>query len=303
MVQLASELAPASSAKAAAAPRRQLSWFGVLPYFAFVAMFLVWPTLSVVWQAIHDKGGGLTFRHLHEALTGQGSQYSHALHNSLLLSAVTAVIGGIVGLVCAYALVTLQRPRWMKGFVTTFSGVASQAGGVSLAFMFIAAFGFQGLITKFLRDHFHYDLTTHGYSLLTFRGLEFVYLYFQIPLMVLLMLPSIEGLRPAWSEAAAGLGASRLKYWLRVGLPILWPSILGGMVLLFANAFSAYATAYALTTGQVNLIPIQIGFFMQGNVLDDPQLGNALAVIMIVVIALAIVAYQLLRRRSSRWLR
>ena len=270
-----------------------------MPYFAFVGMFLLVPTAVIAWNSVHDSSG-FTTAHLRRATTGQ---FRNAFWTSTRLSATTAIVGGILGTVVAYALVSIRRPRWLKGFVTTFSGVASQMGGIPLAFAFIATLGAQGVVTRFLREQLHFDIATHGWSLFTFNGLSVVYLYFQIPLMVLVMLPAVEGLRPAWREAASNLGATRTQYWRMVGLPILGPAIAGGMVLLFANSFSAYATAYALTTGTVNLVPVQIGFFVSGNVLDDKQLGNALAFGMIVVIAAAIGLYQLLQRRTGRWLR
>ena len=169
--------------------------------------------------------------------------------------------------------------------------------------MFIATVGAQGFVTKTLNTWFHFKITDHGFSLYTFRGVALVYMYFQIPLMVIVMLPAIEGMKVQWREAAEGLGASRFQYWLRVGFPVLLPAALSGIILLFANAFSAYATAYALTSGQVNLVPIQIGFFLSGNTLDDPGLGFSLAFWMIVVVSSAIVLYNVLRRRTSRWQR
>ncbi len=294
------ELETVETTAVVAKRRPPLAWIGTVPYFAFIALFLLWPTVTVAWQSIRNPDGSLTAKHLHNAVSGQ---FFRAFVTSTQLSAITAVLGGLIGVVCAYALVSLQRPRWLKGFVTTYSGVASQMGGVPLAFAFIATLGAQGFVTKFLRDSVHFNLASHGFSLFTFRGLVVVYLYFQIPLMVLVTLPAVEGLRPAWREAASNLGATRRQFWRMVGIPILLPAILGGMVLLFANAFSAYATAYALTSGQVNLVPVQIGFFVSGNVLSDKQLGNALAFVMIVVIAVAIGIYQLLQRRTARWLR
>ena len=289
----------ARPAKRDTARKGSFAWLGVMPYFVFVGMFLMWPTLSLGWHSIHDSSG-FTFTHIHTAISGQ---YYRAFVTSTKLSAISALIGGVIGTMTAYAIVSIQRPKWLKALVTTFSALAAQMGGIALAFAFIATLGFQGLVTKFLRESLHFDLADHGFSLFTLTGLVVVYLYFQIPLMILVMLPAVEGLKPAWSEAAANLGASRWQYWRRVGIPILGPAMAGGIVLLFANAFSAYATAYALTTGQINLVPIQIGFFVSGNVLNDPELGNALSFVMVLVIATAIVLYQLLQRRSAKWLR
>ena len=143
----------------------------------------------------------------------------------------------------------------------------------------------------------------HGFSLFTKTGIEIVYLYFQIPLMILVIAPAIDGLRREWREAASGLGASSFQFWRHIGVPILMPSLLSAMVLLFGNAFAAYATAYGLTGGSIGLVPIVIGFFLSGDVLDNPHLGQALSFGMFVVLGLMMLAYIPLQKISSRWMR
>lgn len=270
-----------------------------MPFLLFVFVFLIWPTIVITMEAFKDADGQTSLANVTKAMRGE---YRRSFITTAQLSMLTALVGGLIGGLLAYAITTLERPRFLKKAVTTFSGVASQLGGVPLAFAFIAALGTQGMITLFFKDHLNINLLDYG-SIYTFRGVAIVYLYFQIPLMVIVMLPSIEGLKATYREAAENLGASRIRYWVHVGLPLLAPAALSGVVLLFANAFSAYATAYALTAGQVNLVSIQIGFFLQGNVLDDPALGYSLAFWMIVFMALSILAYQLLQRRTSKWLR
>ena len=279
--------------------RRSWSWLGVMPFLLFVFVFLIWPTVVIAMEAFKNADGQASIANVTKAMRGE---YRRSFITTAQLSIITALIGGLIGGLLAYAITTLERPRFLKKAVTTFSGVASQLGGVPLAFAFIAALGTQGMITLFFKDHLKINLLDYG-SIYTFRGVAIVYLYFQIPLMVIVMLPAIEGLKATYREAAENLGASRVRYWIHVGLPLLAPAALSGVVLLFANAFSAYATAYALTAGQVNLVSIQIGFFLQGNVLDDPALGYSLAFWMIVFMALSILAYQLLQRRTSKWLR
>jgi putative spermidine/putrescine transport system permease protein len=181
--------------------------------------------------------------------------------------------------------------------------VAANFAGVPLAFAFIATLGTLGIVTKFLSDHFGINLYQHGFSLFTFTGVSVVYLYFQIPLMILVIAPALDGLRPEWREASANLGGSAFHYWRYVGIPVLLPSILGAMILLFGNAFSAYATAYALTGGAINLVPLLIGQNIGGDVLSNPHLSQALAFGMIVVISITMAIYALLQRRVSRWTR
>jgi putative spermidine/putrescine transport system permease protein len=275
-----------------------VSVLGLLPFFAFVGVFLLWPALSVVRSAVTGDDG-VTGEFLGEAMSGQ---YRRSFEYSIRLSVVTALLGGLVGTALAYAVATLARPRWLRRAMTAWSGVAANLGGVPLAFAFIAALGTQGLVTKLL-DGLGLDIIGAGFRISDFWGLVTVYLYFQIPLMVLVMGPAIDGLRPTWREAAANLGASGPAYWRHVAVPILAPSAVGGLLLLFANAFSAYATAYALSS-QANIVPLQIRFVLQGNVITgEEDLGFALATWMIVIMAVVVVGNVLLQRRTARWLR
>jgi len=278
--------------------RRLPDWVGIVPFLLTAFLFLIWPAYAVVLQAFQRADGGFT---LDNIATAAEAQYRSAFLTSALLSLVTAVIGGVIGTLLTYAVSTLERPRFLKSAMSTFSGVASQFGGVPLAFAFVASIGSAGLLTSLL-SKIGLDLYGAGFSLLSFWGLAIVYLYFQIPLMLIIMTPAVEGLRKSWREAAEGLGASTFQYWARVGIPLLTPAFIGGVVLLFANAFAAYATAQVLTSGSVNLVPIQIGYFVQGNVFaGKSQVGYALALGMIVVVSIALAINIVLQRRVSRW--
>ena len=252
----------------------------------------------MVAGAFKSKDGSFTWANMH-LLTK--SPYIDAYKTSIEVSLVTAAIGGLLGLAIAYAAIREGTPRWIRSMLTTFSGVAANFGGIPLAFAFIATLGTIGIATQFMRDHLGYDPYAHGFTLFSKTGVEIVYLYFQIPLMVLVIAPAIDGLRREWREAASNLGANGLQFWRYVGVPVLMPSILGATILLFGNAFAAYATAYSLTSGAVNLVPIQIGAYYSGNVLDNPHLAQALAFGMFVVLAVMMVVYVPLQRRSARW--
>jgi len=206
----------------------------------------------------------------------------------------------VLGTTIAYAAATATRPRWLRGVVSAFSGVAANMGGIVLAFLFFTLLGRQGLGTKIINDGLGFDIYAEGFSLTEFWGWVTVYLYFQIPLMVLITLPAIDGLKPAWREASSNLGGTTWTYWRRVGLPVLAPSMLGGFLLLFANAFSAFATVYALNTG-ANLVPVKISFGLRSDVGGSSNLPYVLATWMIVVIAVAMAGYLILRKRAERW--
>lgn len=273
------------------------AWLGLLPFFAFIAVFLVWPAIAVFTRAF-ERTEGAEIPAMREAITGQYQDY---FVESIKLSAATALIGGVTGTVLALVVARLQRPRWLRSAVAAFAGVAANMGGIILAFAFIAALGAQGLLTKMVSTT---GIDIQPRFIASFWGLAIVYLYFQIPLMVLVMLPAVDGLKPEWREASANLGGTAATYWRRVGIPVLTPAALGGMLLLFANAFAAYATAFALTTGASRLVPLQIRFYLQGNAITGKQgLGYALAAWMILVMLVTMGGYLLLRRRAERWRR
>jgi putative spermidine/putrescine transport system permease protein len=255
----------------------------------------------VIIGAFKNDRGAFTTANVSEIV--HTAQYLHAFRTSIELSLLTAAVGALLGLLMAYAAFRPGMPRVVRPVLSTFSGVAANFAGVPLAFAFIATLGTLGFVTKLLRDHLGWNPYEHGFSLFTFTGVAIVYLYFQIPLMILVIAPAIDGLRREWREAASNLGASTFHYWRYVGLPILTPSILGATILLFGNSFSAYATAYALTGGAVNLVPLIIGQDIGGDVLSNPHQGQALAFGMIVVITFSMALYALLQRRASRWSR
>lgn len=279
---------------------RRLTWLGVAPFFLFAFAFLIYPALSIVIGAFHNDQGQFTTSLLRKMVTHATLQ---AYWTSIKLSVTTAVLGGLFGLLMAYGAVSEAMPRWVRTTLSTFSGVAANFAGVPLAFAFIATLGFTGIITKLLKDAFGLDIYNGGFSLYSFAGLAIVYLYFQIPLMILVIMPALDGLRREWREAATNLGASTSQYWRHVALPVLMPSLLGAVMLLFGNAFGAYATAYALTSGQLPLVPLLIGQVETGNVLSDPHFGDVLALGMVIVLTFTMIGYGLLQRKASRWQR
>ena len=251
--------------------------------------------------AFKGAHGSFTFSNVSDIL--HSGNLRHAYRQSIEISLVTAFLGAAFGLLIAYAAIREGTPRWIRSAYTTFSGVAANFGGIPLAFAFIATLGTIGIVTQFMQNQLHYNLYQHGFTLFGKTGVEIVYLYFQIPLMILVIAPAIDGLRREWREASSNLGASSLQYWRYVGLPVLLPSIISAVILLFGNAFAAYATAYGLTSSGLSLVPIQIGVDLSGNVVSNPHEGQALAFGMFVVLALMMLAYVPLQRRTSRWAR
>lgn len=281
-------------------PRFQLGhWLGVLPFFVFSGLFLIAPTLVLAYRSLERSGGGLTLDNYRQLAT---DTVINAYGMSIRISLTTAILGGLIGFLIAWVVSMGGLPPRFRLITTTFSGVAANFAGVPLASAFVFTLGRIGVITT-LFELIGVDLYKTGFSLYSFLGLIVVYLYFQIPLMVLTILPALDGLKREWREAAENLGASRIQYWRHVALPVLMPSILGTMILLFGNSFGAHATAYALTGGLFNLATLLIGQQISGDVLHNPGLGYAVAMGMVFIMAFSIFIYSILQRRSERWLR
>ncbi len=284
-------------------PRRRGVWSlaALAPFFIFVLLFLVGPSLSIFIRSFQDPAGNFTFQNIVDIFTKK--DLVNAYKTSLGISLITAVGGGIFGFLLAYSVIFGGLPRALRSFLLTFSGVASNFAGVPLAFAFVATMGNAGLVTRWVEAATGVDIHAHGFSIYNIWGLSIVYMYFQFPLMVLIIAPALDGLRREWREACENLGGSAFHFWRYIGLPILLPTLLGTMILLFGNAFGAYATAYAFTGSFINLVTIVIGAQIQGDVLYNPGLGNALALGMIVIMSLSMIGYTTLQRRSARWVR
>jgi putative spermidine/putrescine transport system permease protein len=272
---------------------------GLLPFLAYLTIFLLIPTVTVVVGAFQE-GGQFSMTNI-EALFGRTAM--RALWNSLVLSGSTAVIGAVFGAILCYLVVSAPPTSIFRRAVMSVAGVLAQFGGVTLAFAFIATLSFSGVVTELLRDTVGVDVFGNGW-LFRLPGLILVYTFFQIPLMVIVFLPALEGLRPQWREAALNLGATTRQYWTQIAIPLLRPAFLGAMLLLFANAFAAYATAAALVSQGQPIVPLLIRAALTSEVvLGRQNFAFALALQMIVVVAVVMTAYALLLRRTSRWLR
>jgi putative spermidine/putrescine transport system permease protein len=296
---------PAPVAGAPPAPRagRRVgigSYLALLPFFGFLLVFLIVPTITVVVGAFQDGEGGFTLGSV-RALASEAAV--NALWKSVLLSGSTAVIGAVLGALLSYLVVSLRPGSLIRRTTLSVCGVLAQFGGVTLAFAFISLLGFTGVLTQALRSWPGFDIYGSGW-LFGLPGLIVVYCYFQIPLMVIVFTPALEGLRPQWREAATNLGATTGQFWRMVGFPLLSPAFLGSMLLLFANAFAAYATAAVLVSQGNPITPLFIRSALTSEILlGQRNLGFALALQMIVVVAIVMGLYALLLRRTARWMR
>ena len=268
-----------------------------LPLLAIIGFFFLFPIGRLIYVSFMSNENTFT---LDNFRTTMQEPYRSGFFNSIKIGLFSAAIAALPGAVAAY-FIESRGPVKLRRTISVMSGVLANTGGVPLAFMFYAALGIQGQLTKVLK-FFGWDIYAGRFSLGTFLGLLIVYLYFQLPLMIIVFSPAIVALRREWAEAARNLGASQLNYWIKIGIPLLFPSFIASFLLLFASGFSAYATANALTIGDIALTPLQIGGLLDGNVsASQINLGKALGVVMIVISAFAVIPYLAIQRRSARW--
>ncbi len=290
-----------TAARPSGGRRFPLSWLGVVPFFVYVGVFLLLPTGIIVVGSFLTKDGTFTLVNFADI---DKPYIIKSFTNSLIISVVSAVVGAIAGALLAYAVVTGNPNGLLRRSITSAAGVLAQFGGVTLAFAYLATLGFQtGFVTVFLLNR-GIDIFRNGVWLYDPIGIIVIYLYFQIPLMVLVFLPALDGLRPQWREATESLGGSTWHYWRYVAGPLLAPAFLGCTLLLFANAFSAYATVAALLTQGGVYITLEIQNLLTSETQQtQPGLAQALALAMVIIVVIVMTLYSLLQRRTSRWLR
>jgi putative spermidine/putrescine transport system permease protein len=271
-----------------------------MPFAAYVLVFLGLPLYMVVHGALTTDSGRFTLANFQATFTSP--QYNAAFKNSLILALWTSLAGALFGVWLAAAVVSAKPGGMLRRVVSSASGVLAYFAGLPLAFAFIAALGYLGVATLLLKD-IGINLYAHGFTISSLLGVGLAYVYFQVPLMVILITPALEGMRPQWQEAAQSLGATKLAYLRHVAVPVLAPPVIGATLILFGNAFSAYATALALVGSTFAIVPAQIDDAINGNVLvGQANIGLALGVEMIFVILIVMVGYGLIQRRARRWL-
>jgi putative spermidine/putrescine transport system permease protein len=274
----------------------------MMPFTVYVLIFLGLPLYEVIHGAFTTDSDQLTWHNFSTIFSS--SEYWIPLKNSLILSAWTALAGAFFGTWLAAAVVASKPGGLLRRVASSASGVLAYFAGVPLAFAFIATLGRApgGVLTTLLND-IHVDIYSNGFNIDSLFGVGLTYVYFQVPLMVILITPALEGLRPQWQEAAESLGASRWSYLRHVAIPVLSPAFIGCVLILFGNAFSAYATALALVGSTIPLVPAAINAAINGNVLvNQDRIALALGVEMIVIVMIIMVGYWLVQRRARRWL-
>jgi putative spermidine/putrescine transport system permease protein len=284
---------PSVTARARKPVHSWLPWLGLVPFIFFGLAFELLPLLTTIRSSLTNKGI-LTLDFYRQAFD---PLFLRSFGNTIKLSATTALLGVIFGTVVAYAIIT-TRNKFVRNALTALSDVTTNFGGAPLAFAFIVILGSTGIITMLFKQvgiHLYPNFRIYSIS-----GLTIAYLYFQLPLMILLIIPSLFGLKREWREAALNLGASTFQYWIRVALPILFPALVSGFLLLFANSFGAYATAWTLTGSDVDLITIRIAALIRGEVQLAPELADALSILSLVIMSACVIGYMWLSNRARK---
>ena len=268
-------------------------WLALLCLAPFAIVFIVFQIAPLVWVLVHslqseDTGWGLdNFSKIFAS-----KFYLQAIQHSLEISFWSSLFGIVIAVLGSYSLHKVDSK--LRNFVNAFANMTSNFSGVPLAFAFIILLGFNGSITIMLKQ----AGIIEDFNLYSKTGLIILYTYFQIPLGVLLLYPAFDALREDWRESASLLGANSWQFWRFIGLPVLTPALLGTFVILLANALGAYATVYALTTGNFNVLPIRIAAMVSGDISLDPNMASALAVILVGLMTLVTLVHQWLLKRS-----
>lgn len=267
----------------------------VIPLLIFVALFLIVPLYTMISGSLQaDGGGGFTFDQYKEIFTNP--YYGKAFENSILISLLSSLAGIAAAVFAAYAITRFPKPIQERMLVIT--NLTSNFAGIPLAFAFIVLLGNSGLFTLLFRQ-FGIDMAG-AFNLYSWSGLTVIYVYFQLPLAIMLLYPLFHAIQDSWKEAAALLGASPFQFWRRVGLPVLLPGLAGTFSILFANAMGAYASAYALTGSNYNLVPVRIGALVSGDIFARPELGSALGVLLGLTLLGAMLVNEWLTRQVRR---
>nr|WP_196244084.1 ABC transporter permease subunit [Lysinibacillus sphaericus] len=253
--------------------RQSIAWLS--PFLVLLLLFFLVPLLYMLITSFQNSDGFTLAQYKAVFTNGYILQ---GFKNSITLSIISAIIALMVTLFAVYAMMKFSEPVREKILILT--NLTSNFSGIPLAFAFIVLLGNSGLFTL-LFEKWDIDALS-SFSLYSWGGLLLIYIYFQLPLSLMLLYPIYDGIQQQWKEAAALLGATSWQFWMKIGLPVMLPGIVGTFSVLFANAMGAYASAYALTSSNYNLVAIRIGSLIKGDIFAQPELASAIAVILAV---------------------
>jgi putative spermidine/putrescine transport system permease protein len=265
----------------------------IVPFVVITLCFLLLPTIMMIIDSFKSGSGSFTLENYKTALTNMF--YLKSITNSIQISLISSLIGITVALVCAYSISNYSEKA--QNSIITILNMTSNYSGVPLAFGYIVLIGNTGMFILLFK---HFGLNAlSNFNIYSWIGLIITYVYFQIPLAILLLYPSFLGIKKEWRQSAMLLGASSFQFWAKIGMPVLVPSIVGTFSILFANAMGAYATAYALVGKNYNLLTIRISSLVVGDIMPKPELAGALAVIL----GITTISMMMINEKMSKYIK
>ena len=272
---------------------RNVYLLALLPFCMMVLLFEILPLINIVIESFTKTDGGFTLEHFTRIFSTR--LYQQSIYNSVWISIFSAFSGIVIAFLGAKAAHAASEK--VRNIFSTVLNITSNFAGVPLAFAFMILLGNVGILTLIGKQYGISFLA--DYDLYTINGLLLTYIYFQIPLGTLLMLPAFAGLKKEWKEAVGLLGGNSLHYWFKVAIPSLMPSVLGTFSVLFANSLAAYGTAYALLSNNISLLPIRISQQFVGEVVQNQEFGCALSLVMMALMVISVVITNKLQKRSG----
>lgn len=270
----------------------------LLPFFVVVLLFELLPLAMLVIDSFgSDADKAVLFTLENYTKIFSTLSYKTAIKNSLIITAVSTIIGIIVAFLGAQAAHN-SRGKFRSVFMTVLN-MTSNFAGVPLAFAYMIIIGNSGVLKQ--AANIYGIEFIQNFDLYSSSGLILMYIYFQIPLSTLLLIPAFNGIRNEWREANLLLGGRESTFWFKVGIPVLVPSLFGTISVLFANALCAYATAYALLMNNFSLLPVNISAAFTGDIKSQPSLGAALSVVMIILMCAVLLLDNYIVKKTTQW--
>ena len=270
----------------------------LLPFVFLVVMYELLPLIMLVVDSFGlDKKPDVRFSLENYQKIFSTLSYQRAIENSLKITLISTVVGIVIAFLGARAAYT-SRGKFRSVFLTVLN-MTSNFAGVPLAFAYMIILGNAGVI-KQIANMYGIGFI-QNFDLYTSNGLTMMYIYFQIPLSTLLLIPAFNGIRQEWNEANMLLGGTNTHFWMHVGIPVLLPSLFSTLSVLFANALCAYATAYALLMNNFSLLPVNISASFVGDIKTKPKLGAALSVVMMLIMCVVILINNFITKKTTKW--
>ena len=270
----------------------------LIPFLFLIVMYELLPLIMLVVDSLKsEQSKDILFTLENYQKIFSTLSYRKAIANSLKITSISTAFGIVIAFLGARAAYN-SRGKFRNVYLTVLN-MTSNFAGVPLAFAYMIILGNAGVV-KQIADMYGIGFL-QDFDLYSSTGLTMIYVYFQIPLSTLLLIPAFNGIRKEWGETNMLLGGTSARFWQKVGIPVLLPSLFSTLSVLFANALSAYATAYALLMNNFSLLPINISASFVGDIKSKPKLGAALSVVMMIIMSIVILVNNYITKKTTKW--